>query len=154
MSLPLKNMVLPLNNLVKIKTSPPEDSIFFYSTPKEILSFYNLPLGNSMVPQPERYRLTVQDPDLQIRGEGRGRSSRPWDKGGGGGRPQKKFFSPLGPQFGVTIRGKEGLGPPGPFPGPATILIITSLKSYMRQVAVILLYPALGKSVSIRSHRP
>ena len=66
-------MVLPLKNLVKIKTSAPKNSIFFYSTPKEILSFYNLPLGNSMVPQPERYRLTVQDTDLQIRGgEGRG----------------------------------------------------------------------------------
>ena len=65
-------MVLPLKNLVKIKTSPPKNSIFSYSTSKEILSFYNLPLGNYMVPQPERYRLTVQDPDPQIRGGGEG----------------------------------------------------------------------------------
>ena len=41
-----------LKNFVKIKTSPSKNSIFFYSTPKEILSFYNLPLENSMVPQP------------------------------------------------------------------------------------------------------
>ena len=33
------------------KASPPKNSIFFYSTPKEILSFYNLSLENSMVPQ-------------------------------------------------------------------------------------------------------
>ena len=41
-----------LKNFVKIKTSPSKNSIFFYSTPEEILSFYNLPLENSMVPQP------------------------------------------------------------------------------------------------------
>ena len=50
--IPLKNMGLPLKNFVKIKASPPKNSIFFYSTPKEILNFYNLPLENSMVPQP------------------------------------------------------------------------------------------------------
>ena len=50
--IPLKNMGLPLKNFVKIKASPPKNSIFFYSTPKEILNFYNLPLENSMVSQP------------------------------------------------------------------------------------------------------
>ena len=54
MGLPLKNWVIPLKNFVKIKASPPKNSIFVYSisTPKEILNFYNLPLENSMVPQP------------------------------------------------------------------------------------------------------
>ena len=32
-----------------------------------------------------------------------GRSSKPWDKGGG--RSQKKLFRPFGPQFGLKIRG-------------------------------------------------
>ena len=52
--IPLKNLGLPLKNFVKIKASPPENSIFVYSisTPKETLNFYNLPLENSMVPQP------------------------------------------------------------------------------------------------------
>ena len=50
--IPLKNMGLPLKNCVKIKASPPKNSIFFYSTPKEILNLYNVPLENSMVPQP------------------------------------------------------------------------------------------------------
>ena len=36
---------------MKIKASPATNSIFFYSTPKEILNFYNLPQENSMVPQ-------------------------------------------------------------------------------------------------------
>ena len=46
-------MGLPLKNFVKIKASLPKNSIFFYSTPKGIVNFYNnLPLENSMVPQP------------------------------------------------------------------------------------------------------
>ena len=50
---------------------------------------------------------TVADPDLQIsRGA---RSSRPWDKGGGG--LQKDFFRPFGPQFGLKIKGDR---PPSP----------------------------------------
>ena len=49
----LKNMGFPLKNFVKIKASPPKNSIFCYSTPKKNLIFYNLPLENSMVPQPE-----------------------------------------------------------------------------------------------------
>ena len=48
----LKNMGFPLKNFVKIKASPPKNSIFCYSTPKKSLNFYNLPLENSMVPQP------------------------------------------------------------------------------------------------------
>ena len=48
----LKNMDLPLKKFVKMKASPQKNSIFFYSTPKEIISLYNLPLENSMVPQP------------------------------------------------------------------------------------------------------
>ena len=52
MGLPPKNWVIPVKNFVKIKASPPKNSIFFYSTPEEILNFYNLPLENYMVPQP------------------------------------------------------------------------------------------------------
>ena len=37
---------------MKMKASPLKNSIFFYSTPKEILNFGNLPLENSIVPQP------------------------------------------------------------------------------------------------------
>ena len=48
----LKNMGLPLKNFVKMKASPPKNSIFFYSTPKETLNLYNVPLDNSMVPKP------------------------------------------------------------------------------------------------------
>ena len=91
MSLPLKNVVLPLKNLVKIKTS---DKVGGAASTLRALVWAN-------------------------------------NKGEGGGP-----------------------GPPGLSPGSATVLIITSLKSYMQQVAVILLYPALGKSVSIRSFRP
>ena len=46
-------MHVPLKNIVKIKAPAPKNSIFvFCSTPKEILNFNNLPLKNSMVPQP------------------------------------------------------------------------------------------------------
>ena len=41
--MPLKNMGLPLKNFVKIKASPPKNSIFFYSTPIEILNFITCP---------------------------------------------------------------------------------------------------------------
>ena len=54
--------------------------------------------------------------------------SRPPDKGGGGGsHPEPEigggvlketFFAPLGPHFGLKIRGYPS--PPGPFPGSAT----------------------------------
>ena len=46
-------MGLPLKNFVKIEASPPMNTIFFFSTPEEMLNFYNLPLENSVVPQPE-----------------------------------------------------------------------------------------------------
>ena len=52
MGLPLKNMALALKNFVKIEASPLMNSIFFFSTPEEILNFCNLPLENSVVPQP------------------------------------------------------------------------------------------------------
>ena len=52
MGLPLKNMALALKNFVKIEASPLMNSIFFFSTSEEILNFYNLPLENSVVPQP------------------------------------------------------------------------------------------------------
>ena len=61
---------------------------------------------------------TVADPDLQIRGS---RSSRPWDKGGGGGVVSKKiFFGLFRPQFGPKIR--EGPSSPGTSPRSATAI--------------------------------
>ena len=44
-------MGVHLKNFMKIKTPRPKNSILFYSTPKGILSFYDLPLKNSMVLQ-------------------------------------------------------------------------------------------------------
>ena len=64
--------------------------------------------------------VAAADPDLQIRGEG-GVHPNPeirWGGGGGGAISKKIFFGPLGPQFGLKIRG-EG-GPPGTSPGSAT----------------------------------
>ena len=58
------------------------------------------------------------DRDLQIRGEGGSGgkpSSRPWDKGGGGGGLEKKMFSAFGPQFGLKIRGDPPLDPPSTY---------------------------------------
>ena len=52
----------------------------------------------------------MPDPDVEIRGVGKGRSSRPLDRGGGGGGPNN-FFGPCWPQFGPKRRG--GGGPPG-----------------------------------------
>ena len=52
----------------------------------------------------------MPDPDLEIRGVGRG--------GGGAGAVSKEFFRPFGPQFSLIIRGGPGL--PGPSPGSAT----------------------------------
>ena len=53
------------------------------------------------------------DPNLEIRGEGQGVSSRPWDKGGGGWLGLKNFFWPSGPQS-VWSKNKGGGWPPGP----------------------------------------
>ena len=49
----------------------------------------------------------MADPDLEMRGVGKGRSSRPLDKGGGGA-VSNNFFWPFRPQFGPKIRGGEG----------------------------------------------
>ena len=45
-------MGVPLKNVMKSIAPPPKNSIFSDSAPKEILSFYNLPLKNSTIPQP------------------------------------------------------------------------------------------------------
>ena len=63
----------------------------------------------------------MPDPDLEIRrrrggGEGWGGPPDPYTSGGGGGLP-KLCFRPLGPQFGLKIR---GAGPPGFSPRSAT----------------------------------
>ena len=50
-------------------------------------------------------RLSVADPDLQIRGGPLNQALVP--PGGGRGQSQKKFFQPLGPQFGLKIRGSH-----------------------------------------------
>ena len=52
----------------------------------------------------------VEDPDLQIRGEGHG---HPDPVIRGRDLVSKKFLQPFGPQFGVKITG--GPGSPGPF---------------------------------------
>ena len=55
------------------------------------------------------------DPDLQIRGRGRGGRPDPAIRGEGvGGAVSEIFFRPLGPQFGLKIRGRPG--PPGLLP--------------------------------------
>ena len=51
----------------------------------------------------------MPDPDLEIRGSGH---PDPYIKGGGS-PPPSKFFWPLGPHYGLKIRGGE---PPGPLP--------------------------------------
>ena len=43
--------VLLSNNFEKIWAPPPTNSIFFYSTPKEILNSYNLPMRKAIVPR-------------------------------------------------------------------------------------------------------
>ena len=50
----------------------------------------------------------MRDPDIDIRGSGAW-SSRPLDKGGGGGTVTQEIFRPSGLQFGLTIRGGGGL---------------------------------------------
>ena len=64
--IPLKNMGLPLKNFVKIKALPLKNSIFFNSTPKEILNFYNLPQENSMVPQPGGADIKCNSPIVSL----------------------------------------------------------------------------------------
>ena len=54
------------------------------------------------------YTRTVADPELHLRGP---RSSSPWNKGEWGGS-RKIFFRPLGPHFGLKIRGAGSPRPP------------------------------------------
>ena len=51
------------------------------------------------------------------------------DREGWGGGLQKKFFEPLGPQFGLKIRASGGKGgrPPGTSPGSSTAVQTTFL---------------------------
>ena len=51
-SYPWRIWVYPWRIVWKLRLHPQRIPYFFYSTPKEILNFYNLPLENSMVPQP------------------------------------------------------------------------------------------------------
>ena len=55
-SYPWRIWVYPWRILWKLRLHPQRIPYFVYSisTPKEILNFYNLPLDNSMVPQPGR----------------------------------------------------------------------------------------------------
>ena len=55
-----------LKNFVRIKASPLKNSKFFYSTPKEILNFYNLSLENSMVPQPGGADITCNSHPIPV----------------------------------------------------------------------------------------
>ena len=55
------------------------------------------------------FKNTVPDPDLEIRGGGRG-----------GGLSPPKIFRPLGPHFGPKIKGGVGRVPLGLSPGSAT----------------------------------
>ena len=63
-------------------------------------------------------RLTVVDPDLQIRRGGWGGHPDP-EMRGGGGLPPKKIFSALQASFWSENK-DGGPGPPGPSPGSAT----------------------------------
>ena len=51
-SYPWRIWVYPWRIVWKLRLHPQRIPYFFYSTPKEILNFYNLPLENSMVRQP------------------------------------------------------------------------------------------------------
>ena len=64
--LPLKNMGLPLEKFIKIKASPPNNSIFFCSTPPLYRNVHNLPLENSMVLNRGRVdiKCKIQSPKL------------------------------------------------------------------------------------------
>ena len=64
---------------------------------------------------------TVADPDLQIRG----RPGHPDPKIRGGSGNKKDFFWPLGPQFGLKIRGMGRS--PGSSPGSATASLLQTV---------------------------
>ena len=60
----------------------------------------------------------VLDLDLEVRGDP---SSRSLDGGRWGGGTSKKFFSALRASLWFKNRGGGQGGPPGPFPGSATV---------------------------------
>ena len=70
----------------------------------------------------------MANPDLQIRGEGRG-SGHPDHKIRGWPGLKKFFFWPFGPHFGLKIRGG---GPPGPSPRSATEI---QFRAYLYEVS-------------------
>ena len=81
----------------------------------------------------------MAEPDLQIRGA---RSSRPSDKGEwGGGRSQKCFFRPFGPQSGLKHKGGGGGSP-----GSATAL--AKVQAWNNQSIIIIPFNAFRKMIS------
>ena len=91
----------------------------------------------------------VADPDLQIRGPW---SSRPWDKGGGGGS-QKKVFA-LRASVWSKHRG-GGAASPGPSPWSATDCVLFLIYSgYVQEVDPWKIFAALGKLLRQRQSQP
>ena len=94
----------------------------------------------------------MADPDLQIRGVGRGVPGHPNpDIMGGGGL--QKIFLPFGPQFGLKIRGE---GPPDPSPGFATVNSSVTSSRVNCSVYLDFLKPALFgylRQERVRNHR-
>ena len=87
-------MALPLKNFMKIKASPPKNSIFFYSTPKEILNFYDLPLENSLVLQPGGADIKCDSPPG---------APLTYFNDGGGVRQRFIFYTPKNPNFRICL---------------------------------------------------
>ena len=71
---------------------------------------------------------SIQWPDLQIMGA---QSSRPWDKGGGGGGLRKNFFRPFRPQFGPKISPRSATGIEG---GVFAIAMIYHVGNYSARI--------------------
>ena len=91
----------------------------------------------------------VADPDLQIREPW---SSRPWDKGGGGGL--KKNFSALRASVWCKHRG-GGAASPGPSPRSATDCVLFLIYSgYVQEVDPWNIFAALGKLLRQRQSQP
>ena len=63
----------------------------------------------------------VPDPDLEICGEGGGGGHPNSEIRGGPPVSPKNFFRPIGPQFGIKIKGGGRL--PGPSPGSAAEVV-------------------------------
>ena len=64
----------------------------------------------------------VPDPDLEICGEGGGGGHPNSEIRGGPPVSPKNFFRPIGPQFGIKIKGGGGRRP-GPSPGSAAEVV-------------------------------